>query len=116
MSPDAEIAQSILAAIAKASSKRPARAADVAARIGGDESAYWRVLERLIARRQVVTAHISRPARDPAPWLAIWPTGIHVQGAWSNESHAGLFDRDASSYPSSVKTQQGRRPRIVRRA
>lgn len=87
-----ELADRILAKLAKANSKRPARAADVAALVGGLEADFWRALEQLVSNRQVVTAHIQRPARDPEPWLAIWPTGLHVpSGGWVGSSHSCLF-------------------------
>lgn len=87
-----DLADRILAKLAKASSKRPARAADVAALVGGLEADFWRALEQLVSNRQVVTAHIQRPARDPEPWLAIWPTGLHATaGGWTGNSHSSLF-------------------------
>lgn len=69
----AELADRIVGAIASATSKQPANAADVLALVGGEESAYWAALESLIAARRVCSAHIHRPAVDPAPWLAIYP-------------------------------------------
>lgn len=88
----AELAERILAHIAKADSRHPARAADVAAALGGPEPGFWVALEQLAATRQVNSAHIHRPAVDPEPWLAIWPTGVLVDnGAWRNGSHTQLF-------------------------
>lgn len=87
-----DAAQRLLAHIARADSRRPARAADVAAALGGPEPEFWAALETLQATRQVNSALIHRPATDPAPWLAIWPTGVLVDnGAWRNGSHAPLF-------------------------
>ncbi|HRD34049.1 MAG TPA: hypothetical protein PLR02_07315 [Rhodocyclaceae bacterium] len=87
-----DLANLILAKLARASSKRPARAADVAALVGGHEPDFWRALEQLVVHRQVATAHIQRPARDPEPWLAIWPTGLHAApGGWTGNSHSCLF-------------------------
>lgn len=73
MSAVAELADRIVGAIARATSQQPANAADVLALVGGEETAYWAALESLIAARRVCSAHIHRPAVDPAPWLAIYP-------------------------------------------
>lgn len=87
-----DLAQRILTKLAKASSKRPARAADVAALVGGPEPDFWRALEQLVGSRQVATAHIQKLPRDPEPWLAIWPTGLHAPaGGWTGNSHSCLF-------------------------
>jgi len=87
-----DAAERLLAHIARADSRRPARAADVAAALGGPEPEFWAALETLQATRQVNSALIHRPATDPEPWLAIWPTGVLVDnGAWRNGSHVPLF-------------------------
>ena len=72
----AELATRILAQIERASSKRPARAADIAALVGGPESDFWSALEQMVAAGVVATAQIQRMKCDAEPWLAIWPTGV----------------------------------------
>lgn len=88
----ADITERILAQIARATSKRPARATDIAALVGGDDAAFLRALEQLVDERRVVTAYIQRPRREAEPWLAIWPTGIHkAPGGWTGNAHTHLF-------------------------
>lgn len=87
----AALADRILAAIAAHNSQRPARAADVAAQLGGDERHFWAALEQLRAGCAINTAHIQRGA-DPAPWLAIWPTGLPVSHhSWRDLNVRGGF-------------------------
>lgn len=81
----------ILAAIARNDSRRPARAADVAAVIGGAEAAFWAALERLTGEHRINTAHVQKQG-DRAPWLAVWPTGLPARpAAWTGDSHGALF-------------------------
>lgn len=85
------LADRILAAIAHSSSKRPARAADIAAQLGGDEQPFWAALEQLRRGCAINTAHIQRGA-DPAPLLAIWPTGLPVaHHSWRDLNGRGGF-------------------------
>jgi len=85
------LAAEILERITRHDSKRPANADDVAALIGGDERAYWAAIEQLKATRQINAAHIKR-ASDPAPWLAIWPTGARVgMDSWKTLNANGHF-------------------------
>lgn len=92
-----ELAEKILAQIARVDSKRPARAADVAALVGGDEREFWATVEQLIVHRQINTALIHRPKQDAEPWLAIWPTGVCLRDkGWTGDSHRGLFERPGS--------------------
>lgn len=87
----AALADRILAAIAAHNSQRPARAADVAAQLGGDERLFWAELEQLRRGCAINTAHIQRGA-DPAPWLAIWPTGLPVaHHSWRDLNVRGGF-------------------------
>lgn len=85
----------ILAQIARASSKHPARAADVCAQVGAPEAEFWPALETLLRTGRIHTAHIMRPAQgDTAPWLAIWPTGIVMPpSAWTINHLSSLFIR-----------------------
>lgn len=117
-----ELTERILSAIARADSKRPARAADVAALVGGEEAEFWAALEALTRSRQINSAHVMRPKSDPEPWLAIWPTGVVVpDGGWTGNSHRALFEAGASireamhashapkvraSAPAAVQTQE----------
>lgn len=88
----AAIAAEILARIAGHDSKRPARADDVAALVGGDEPAYWAAVELLKASSQINCAHIKR-GTDPEPWLAIWPTGIPARmDTWHDLNARGHFN------------------------
>lgn len=92
-----ELAEKILERIARADSKRPARAADVAALVGGAEAEFWASVEELTRSRQINTALIHRPRQDPEPWLAIWPTGVCLRDqGWTGDSRRGLFERPAS--------------------
>lgn len=86
-----DLAAEILGRIATHTSKRPACAADVAALVGGDERAYWAALEQLKRECRINTAHIQRGG-DPAPWLAIWPTGLPVKHhSWQDLNARGAF-------------------------
>lgn len=86
-----DLAAEILGRIATYTSKRPACAADVAALVGGDERAYWAALEQLKRECRINTAHIQRGG-DPAPWLAIWPTGLPVKHhSWQDLNARGAF-------------------------
>ena len=85
------IAAEILKCIAGHDSKRPARADDVAALVGGDEPAYWAAIEHLKGTSQINCAHIKRSA-DPEPWLAIWPTGARARmDSWHELNARGHF-------------------------
>ena len=85
------IAAEILKCIAGHDSKRPARADDVAALVGGDEPAYWAAIEHLKGTSQINCAHIKRGA-DPEPWLAIWPTGARARmDSWHELNARGHF-------------------------
>lgn len=87
----AAIAAEILARIAGHDSKRPARADDVAALVGGDEPAYWAAIEHLKGTSQINCAHIKR-GTDPEPWLAIWPTGARARmDSWHELNARGHF-------------------------
>ena len=88
------LVERILAVLAKAkaTSRRPARAADIAALIGGPEAAFWAALEQMVGAGLVATAHIQRMKRDAEPWLAIWPTGVVLTPArLSGASLSHLF-------------------------
>lgn len=89
--PTADLGARILVQLAGHDSKRPARADDIAALIGGDEPAYWAAVERLKATSQINCAHIKRGA-DPEPWLAIWPTGLPARNnTWKALNARGCF-------------------------
>lgn len=89
----ADLGERILAQIAKATSQKPAHAADVLALVGGEEPAYWAAIDQLYAERRINTAHIKRKT-DSEPWLAIWPTGVCLPSApMSGKSLSGLFVR-----------------------
>lgn len=85
----------ILARIARNTSKRPARAADVLAQLGVPEAEFWPALETLLRTARIHTAQIQRPAAgDTVPWLAIWPTGIVTPpSAWTSNHLSSLFIR-----------------------
>lgn len=88
----ADLGERILAQLAGHDSKRPARADDIAALIGGEEPAYWAAVEHLKATSQINCAHIKGP-RDPEPWLAIWPTGIPARmDTWHDLNARGHFN------------------------
>lgn len=88
----ADLGERILAQLAGHDSKRPARADDVAALVGGDEPAYWAAIEQLKGRSQINCAHIKGP-RDPEPWLAIWPTGLPARmDTWHDLNARGHFN------------------------
>lgn len=85
------IAAEILKCIAGHDSKRPARADDVAALVGGDEPAFWAAIEHLKGTSQINCAHIKR-GTDPEPWLAIWPTGARARmDSWHELNARGHF-------------------------
>lgn len=89
--PAADLGERILAQLAGHDSKRPARADDVAALVGGDERAYWAAVEQLKGTGQINCAHIKR-GTDPEPWLAIWPTGARPRmDSWHELNARGHF-------------------------
>lgn len=93
MNAPADLHGRILVAIAKATSQRPAHAADVLALVGGEELAYWAAIEQLYVERRINTAHIKKKP-DPEPWLAIWPTGVCLPATpQSGKTLSGLFVR-----------------------
>lgn len=88
----AALGERILAQLAGHDSKRPARADDLLALVGGDESAFWSAIEALKGTSQINCAHIKGP-RDPEPWLAIWPTGIPARmDTWHDLNARGHFN------------------------
>lgn len=95
----ADLGERILAQLAGHDSKRPARADDVAALVGGDEPAYWAAIEHLKGTSQINCAHIKR-GTDPEPWLAIWPTGIPARmDTWHDLNARGHFNTHRSYTP-----------------
>jgi hypothetical protein len=109
--PAAPLPERILAAIARASSRRPARADDVIAQLGGDAAATWAALEQLVAERRIATAHLHWPEDDPEPWLAIWPTGVRVpSGTWTGGSHNSLFVRHEQPLRQALRAASTPRP------
>lgn len=93
-------------------SKKPARADEVAALVRGKRSDYQEALEHLVGSHQVATATIKRQA-DPAPWMAIWPTGVRPRvGKWGSTSHGSLFggQRTPAHLPQSPDPTRDPRP------
>lgn len=74
---DTDLPDRILAWIAKSTSQRPARAADVLAMMGGEATTFWAAVEQLYREHRINTAHVQKRG-EAAPWLAIWPTGVLV--------------------------------------
>lgn len=108
MSEPIDLPDRILQKIRRASSKRPIKAEDLLALVGGEEREFWATLERLIVHRAVNTAHIQRQA-DPEPWLAIWPTGVHKPAAgWTNNAHSCLFTPSEPMRDTAHKTDSTR--------
>lgn len=109
----------ILQKIRRACSKRPARALDVLALVGGAEAEFWASLEALISGKAINTAHIQRHG-DAEPWLAIWPTGVHKPAAgWTNNAHSCLFTpsepmRDTVHKTDSTRVRAEPKPAPVR--
>ncbi|MFT3759014.1 hypothetical protein [Thauera sp.] len=90
----APLTERIMAAIAKASSKRPSNTDDVLALIGGDEADFWSAIEQLWRDTRITGATMYRPQTDAAPWLGIWPTGVPLSaGAWTGPRLSFLFVR-----------------------
>ena len=95
----ADLGERILAQLAGHDSKRPARADDVAALIGGCEHLYWAAIERLKGTSQINCAHIKR-GTDPEPWLAIWPTGARPRmDSWHALNARGHFSTTRTFTP-----------------
>lgn len=89
--PDAALMQQIATLIASNDSKRPARAPDLAAQVGGDEAAFWKALEQMKRDARINTALIKR-GQDPEPWLAIWPTCLPPRNdTWKDLNARGHF-------------------------
>ena len=96
---DADLPDRVMAAIARNTSRRPARAADVLSTVGATEEAFWAALDVLLQTARIHTAHIQRVAKgETQPWLAIWPTGIYIPPeAWNAWKMSGLFVRHDSA-------------------
>lgn len=89
--PNAALMQQIATLIASNDSKRPARAPDLAAQVGGDEAAFWKALEQMKRDARINTALIKR-GQDPEPWLAIWPTCLPPRNdTWKDLNARGHF-------------------------
>ncbi|WP_287365193.1 hypothetical protein [Thauera sp.] len=89
--PDAALMQQIATLIASNDSKRPARAPDLVAQVGGDEAAFWKALEQMKRDARINTALIKR-GQDPEPWLAIWPTCLPPRNdTWKDLNSRGHF-------------------------
>lgn len=89
--PDAALMQQIATLIASNDSKRPARAPDLAAQVGGDEAAFWKALEQMKRDARINTALIKR-GQDPEPWLAILPTCLPPRNdTWKDLNARGHF-------------------------
>lgn len=112
---EAPLTARILGAIARSTSKHPANAADVLAQVGGKETDFWSAIATLIHGRAIASAHIQRqrPVADPAPWLAIWPTGVNLDsGAWRSDTHSSLFSgtRTVPRFPAAPDPTRDPRP------
>lgn len=84
-------AERVLQHLAGHTSKKPAREGDLLALVGGAEADFWAAIEALRSGGAINTAHIQR-AGDPAPWLALWPTGLPVQHrSWKDLNALGCF-------------------------
>lgn len=84
-------AERVLQHLAGHTSKKPAREGDLLALVGGPEADFWAAIEALRSGGAINTAHIQR-AGDPAPWLALWPTGLPVQHrSWKDLNARGAF-------------------------
>lgn len=84
-------AERVLQHLAGHTSKKPAREGDLLALVGGAEADFWAAIEALRSGGAINTAHIQR-AGDPAPWLALWPTGLPVQHrSWKDLNARGCF-------------------------
>lgn len=84
-------AERVLQHLAGHTSKKPAREGDLLALVGGAEADFWAAIEALRSGGAINTAHIQR-AGDPAPWLALWPTGLPVQHrSWKDLNAIGCF-------------------------
>lgn len=93
----AELPDAILAAIAKSSSQRPARADDVRAALYVSAAEFHLALDALSRDCRISTAWITRGGET---WLAVWPTGVYrPSGGWSGNSHGALFLREPPIVP-----------------
>ncbi|THF60936.1 winged helix-turn-helix domain-containing protein [Pseudothauera rhizosphaerae] len=108
----------ILRHIERATSKAPARAADVGRALGIEPGTLDAALDRLQRHRAIATARIQR-AGDDEMWLAIWPTGIHVEtGSWTGNRHSALFPADVRPrrFPAAPDPQRDPRPDLSKPA
>lgn len=86
----ADLEERILDAMRQATSKQPARADAIVAKVGGEPAAAWDAIARLIAQRRVGQCLITK-AGQPS-YDAVWPTGITARSAaWTGASHCGLY-------------------------
>lgn len=88
------LADRILTAVARASSKRPQNADDVLALVGGKDVNFWTAIDQLAREGRISGAQLYRPRVNAAPWLGIWPTGVVAPaGAWTGPRLSFLFVR-----------------------
>jgi predicted transcriptional regulator len=117
--PDAALMQQIATLIASNDSKRPARAPDLAAQVGGDEAAFWKALEQMKRDARINTALIKR-GHDPEPWLAIWPTCLPPRNdTWKDLNARGHFSIHPSHttpprFPQAADPERDPRPDLRR--
>lgn len=117
--PDAALMQQIATLIASNDSKRPARAPDLAAQVGGDEAAFWKALEQMKRDARINTALIKR-GQDPEPWLAIWPTCLPRRNdTWKDLNARGHFSIHPSHttpprFPQAADPERDPRPDLRR--
>lgn len=116
-SSDTALQERVLRQISKASSKHPANADEVRKALAGEHNLFMSALESLLRDSQISTAHVQRKG-DPAPWRAIWPTGVtlHSSGAWTGHAHAVLFSAQPSfRLPAGPNPEKDPRPDLGRK-
>lgn len=94
-----DLADLILAQLAKATSQQPAKAEAVRLALDVPEAAFTAALTALERECRINTAHIRRKG-DTDLWLALWPTGLRLPNAgWTGNSHRGLFVSETPILP-----------------
>lgn len=94
-----DLADLILAQLAKATSQQPAKAEAVRLALDVPEATFTAALTALERECRINTAHIRRKG-DTDLWLALWPTGLRLPNAgWTGNSHRGLFVSETPIVP-----------------
>lgn len=117
--PDADLMHRILVSLAGHSSKRPAKATDLIAKLGVSAAEFYRALEKMHGERLINTASVSRKG-ETALHMAVWISGLAPKNdPWMALNARGLFSIHPSHtipprLPQKLDHDRDPRPDLVR--